>query len=78
MFFCKKNAGHSESYQKTNKAVNRGIGSSSKKRKQVVGGEGGGVDADLHPSWIASKHKKAQELSQQKFEGRRTVFTDSD
>ena len=47
-----------ESHQKTNKAVDHGIDSSSKRRKHVVGGE----EDHLHPSWIASKHKKAQEL----------------
>jgi hypothetical protein len=32
----------------------------------------------LHPSWEASRKRKAQETLKQSFEGKRTVFDDSD
>ena len=47
----------------------------NKRGRDVGGGE---IDPELHPSWIASKQRKAQEKCLHKFEGKRTLFTDSD
>ena len=61
---------------KSSKASSKGRNVSSSSRSSVQATTT--AREELHPSWAASRRKKAQERGIQEFQGQKIVFSDSD